>query len=61
MRFDWLISFALGFGAAAVLLSGWQKRLDRLRWRTLRTAIDAGVSIEQYAKDLEAAGRGTSM
>lgn len=60
MRFDWLISFALGFVAAAVLLSAWQKRLDRLRWRTLRTAIDAGVSIEQYAKDLEAAERGTS-
>jgi hypothetical protein len=26
----------------------------------LRTAVNAGVSIEQYAKDLEAAERGTS-
>jgi hypothetical protein len=54
VRFDWLISFALGFGACAVLMGSLQKRMDRLRWKTLRTAIDAGVSIEQYARDLEA-------
>ena len=59
MRFDWLISFVLGFGAAAVLLGSLQKRVDRLRWKTLRLAVDAGISIEQYAKDLEAAERGT--
>jgi len=38
--------------AATAILTAWQKRLDRLRWRTLRTAIAAGISIEQYAKDL---------
>lgn len=58
MRFDWLISFAFGFVVAAVLLGAWHKRLNRLRWITLRTAVAAGISIEQYAKDLETAERG---
>jgi hypothetical protein len=57
MRFDW-VSFFLGFFAAAVALSAWQKRVDRLRWRTLRTAIAAGITMEQYAKDLEDAEAG---
>lgn len=57
MRFDWL-SFVLGFLAAMGILSVLQKRVDRLRWRTLRTAIDAGISLEQYAKDLEDAESG---
>jgi hypothetical protein len=56
MKFDWL-SFVLGFVAAIGVLSVLQKRVDRLRWRTLRTAIDAGISLEQYAKDLEDAER----
>jgi hypothetical protein len=60
VRFDLLISFASGFGAALVLMSSLQKRVDRLRWRTLRIAIDAGISIEQYARDLGAAEGGTS-
>jgi hypothetical protein len=57
MRFDWL-SFVLGILAATAILSAWQKRVDRLRWRTLRTAIDAGISLEQYAKDLDDAENG---
>jgi hypothetical protein len=59
MRFDW-ISFVLGLLAGIVILSAWQKRVDRLRWRTLRLAIDAGISIEQYAKDLDDAESGRS-
>jgi hypothetical protein len=59
MRFDGL-SFVLGFLAATAILSAWQKRFDRLRWRTLRTAIGAGISLEQYAKDLEDAESGKS-
>jgi hypothetical protein len=51
MSFDWL-SFVLGIWAATAILSAWQKRVDRLRWRTLRAAIDAGISLEQYAQDL---------
>jgi len=57
MRFDW-VSFVLGFGVASVALSAWQKRVDRLRWRTLRLAIAAGIPIEQYAKELEDAEGG---
>lgn len=57
MRFDW-VSFVLGFLAATGLLSAWHKRLDRLRWRTLRTAVAAGITIVQYAKDLEDAEGG---
>jgi hypothetical protein len=57
MRFDWL-SFVLGFLVASGILSAWQKRVDRLRWKTLRLAIDAGISIQQYAKDLEDAEKG---
>ena len=60
MRFDWLISFVLGFLAGTWVLSAWQKRVDRLRWRTLRLAIDAGISLEQYAKDLEDAEKSKS-
>jgi hypothetical protein len=59
MRFDWL-SFVLGFLAASAytaILIAVQKRVDRLRWKTLRTAIDAGISLEQYAKALEDAER----
>ena len=52
MRFDWL-SFILGLLAATAVMGVWQKRVDRLRWRTLQTALDAGISLEQYAKDLE--------
>jgi len=54
MRFDWL-SFGLGVLAATIIFSILQKRVDRLRWKTLRRAIAAGISIEQYAKDLEGA------
>jgi hypothetical protein len=57
MRFDW-VSFVLGFLAASGILSVWHKRLDRLRWRTLRTAIAAGVTMEQYARDLADAESG---
>jgi hypothetical protein len=57
MRFEWA-SFVLGFLAATGFLSVWHKRLDRLRWKTLRTAVAAGITIEQYAKDLEAAESG---
>jgi hypothetical protein len=57
MRFEW-VSFVLGFLTATGFLSAWHKRLDRLRWKTLRTAIAAGITIEQYAKDLEAAESG---
>jgi len=57
MRFDW-ISFVLGFLMATVILSVYHNWLNRLRWRTLRLAIDAGISIEQYAKELEDAEKG---
>ncbi len=57
MRFDW-VSFVLGFLAAMGLLSVWQRRIDRLHWRTSRTAIAAGITIEQYARDLEDAEGG---
>ncbi len=57
MRFD-SVSFILGIIAATVILGAWQQRLDRLRWRTLRTAVDAGISLEQYAKDLSDAESG---
>jgi hypothetical protein len=57
VRFDWL-SFVIGFLAATIILSAWQKRVDRLRWKTLRMAISAGISLEQYAKDLEDAETG---
>lgn len=57
MHFDWL-SFIVGVLAGAGLLGIWQKRVDRLRWKTLRLAIGAGITIEQYAKDLEAAEGG---
>ena len=57
MHFDWL-SLILGDSAGVALLSMWQKRVDRLQWRTLRLAVDAGITIEQYAKDLEAAEGG---
>jgi hypothetical protein len=59
MRFDW-VSFVLGFLVAAAIMGAWQKWVDRLRWRTLRTAVAAGVTIEQYAKDLEDAEGGKS-
>jgi hypothetical protein len=57
MAFHWL-SFVLG-GLVGMGVSGmWQKRLDRLRWDTLRRAVAAGITIEQYARDLEAAESG---
>lgn len=57
MHFDWL-SFIGGALVGAWLLSKWKNRFDRLRWKTLRHAIDAGITIEQYASDLEAAESG---
>jgi hypothetical protein len=64
MRLDWP-SFLWGFLAATGLWlavmgvnSRLQKRVDRLRWKTLRLAVDAGIPIEQYAKDLEEVEKG---
>jgi len=59
MGFHWL-SFILGVLVGGGILSMWQSRLDRLRWNTLRLAIAEGITIEQYARDLEAAERGKS-
>ena len=51
MGFHWL-SFVLGGLVGVGIISMWQKRLDRLRWTTLRRAVAAGITIEQYARDL---------
>jgi hypothetical protein len=59
VHFDWL-SFIAGGIVGVWILSMWQKRVDRLRWNTLRRAIDAGITIGQYAKDLESAEGGNS-
>lgn len=59
MKFDWL-SFVLGFFAATGILIVFQKWVDRARWKTLRTAIKAGISLEQYARDIQDAESGKS-
>ena len=46
MKFDWG-SFVSGVCAGILILSLWQRRVDRLHQRTLRLAV------EQYAKDIE--------
>jgi hypothetical protein len=57
MRFDWA-SFFLGLCAGILILGAWQMRVDRLRRKTMRIALEAGISLAQYAKDIEAAESG---
>jgi hypothetical protein len=46
MKFDWG-SFLFGVCGGILILSLWQRRVDRLHQKTLRLAV------EQYAKDIE--------
>ena len=46
MRFDWG-SFVSGVCAGILILTLWQKRVNRLHQKRLRLAV------EQYAKDIE--------